>query len=575
MPEFWFINVLAAGGETIRRGRDDLSWSAATLLLADAAFLVATGFAVLDQALVPYRGSFLVAVAAAHFAVGGSFLHRFGERHLFGLLNLGSGIAALSMAVPVQLGADAVPVAWTAEAVSLAWLAARRRHPYSAIVSGILYVLAGSYLIFLYAGQEPVSDFLPMVDARGAALAFFLAGVAAGVWLVRDLGLRSALIAFGAVVATVCASFALAPPAAVFAMTVVAVVVASAWRWLPRIADRPILWQVEGLLPPRIGTAAAWRPRLTLVLPGSLAVIGYATLTALLLAFYGPTTTSTAGGIAFVHPAGAALAFALLGLATIAWLSPIDRTRDPLLVSGVLVAAAVCPAELQGSALAIVIALLAVLCAVATIAPGVEPRVYLWPSLALGLAAATFTFVEVAPPDLLVVHPTRVDPSVAIEQVAAVAFVAIYLTVLGVVLGRARWARWARFAAGLALVYLLSIAVVLAIGTQVGDSVPFAERQTQGQVALSVLWTVLGAIAFIQGLRANAAQLRQVGLGLLAVASAKVFIFDLSSLDVAYRVVSLMALGLLLLVSAWLWQRFQPRPTGATDPEASASDDGS
>ena len=51
-------------------------------------------------------------------------------------------------------------------------------------------------------------------------------------------------------------------------------------------------------------------------------------------------------------------------------------------------------------------------------------------------------------------------------------------------------------------------------------------------------------------------------------ATAKVFLFDLAALDVAYRVVSLIALGLLLLASAWLWQRLGPGPIRPDDAEA-------
>ena len=51
--------------------------------------------------------------------------------------------------------------------------------------------------------------------------------------------------------------------------------------------------------------------------------------------------------------------------------------------------------------------------------------------------------------------------------------------------------------------------------------------------------------------------MRDAGLGLLALATAKVFLVDLASLDVAYRVLSLAALGLLLLASAWLYLRFR------------------
>ncbi|MDF2736134.1 MAG: putative rane protein, partial [Chloroflexota bacterium] len=144
---FWLINLVAAAGEEVRRHRDDLSASSATLMLANAAFLVWAGFALLDGDLVTYRGPFLVLIALTHLAVGAAFIRRDGDADLFGLLTIGTGLAALSMAAPVQFGADAIPIAWTAEAVALAWVAARRGHPYSAMVASGLYVLAGAYLV--------------------------------------------------------------------------------------------------------------------------------------------------------------------------------------------------------------------------------------------------------------------------------------------------------------------------------------------------------------------------------------------------------------------------------------------
>ena len=67
------------------------------------------------------------------------------------------------------------------------------------------------------------------------------------------------------------------------------------------------------------------------------------------------------------------------------------------------------------------------------------------------------------------------------------------------------------------------------------------------------------AVGLRRGLRLRIDDLRHGGLALLALATAKVFLFDLSALDVAYRVISLVALGILLLTSAWVWQRLQPK----------------
>jgi uncharacterized membrane protein len=46
----------------------------------------------------------------------------------------------------------------------------------------------------------------------------------------------------------------------------------------------------------------------------------------------------------------------------------------------------------------------------------------------------------------------------------------------------------------------------------------------------------------------------------------KVFLIDLAALDVAYRVLSLVALGVVLLVSAAMYSRMQ-HPHGPTAPQ--------
>jgi uncharacterized membrane protein len=129
--------------------------------------------------------------------------------------------------------------------------------------------------------------------------------------------------------------------------------------------------------------------------------------------------------------------------------------------------------------------------------------------------------------------------------------------------------RWVWIWAGFTVVYLVSVAAVDVVATQVGRGIDLDELKTQGQVALSVTWAVSGLVGFVTGLRLRAAALRQAGLILLGLATAKVFLFDLASLEIAYRVISLIALGFLLLASAWVWQRLQPgREAELPDPPA-------
>jgi uncharacterized membrane protein len=686
---FWVLNLVAAGGEAFRRQRDDLSPSSATLLLANVAFAIWAGFVLLSGDLAVYRGFFLVLLALVQIGVGGSFVVRYGDRNLFGLLSIGTGIAALTMAAPIQLGASAVPVAWSAEAVALAWLAVRRGHPYSALVSGILFVLAGGAVASLYGGTILSTTGVPFVDGPGASLAFFIAAVGAGVWLTRDRTLRGVLAAFGLVVVAVCVPTVLDAASTTIALSVLMVAGAAAWRVLPALPEARIEWQVDGLIPRAARHIGDGRAAADLALPIVTAVLGLSATWCLVGPVFG-SAADRVGTVPFVDPAGAALAVYLAAVAVAAWLSGRSQLREPLAGLGLLVTAWACAAEFDGVALvgawsvlmvvgfgtwralaavphepawpvaraldrtwtsdlvlpvaavlsgslaalhtivvelpigrfgdvlppaipftddgavaAMILVVSVIVCgavvggalsrrvsillAGAIVAYAIPFEVYAWAvavlwvglgGLALVMArldragrtafliadaglvgaAALVTIGIVSRPTRLVVGVSAIEPMIALQSVAAGAAVALGLAVLASSGRFERWARWAWLAAGVSTVYLLSVAVVDVVANQVGGPVSTAEIRTQGQVAISVLWAFLGVVAFVAGLRLRIDDLRRGGLALLGLATAKVFLFDLSALDVAYRVISLIALGLLLLASAWVWQRLQPRP---------------
>jgi uncharacterized membrane protein len=102
------------------------------------------------------------------------------------------------------------------------------------------------------------------------------------------------------------------------------------------------------------------------------------------------------------------------------------------------------------------------------------------------------------------------------------------------------------------LVYLASVAIIDTVGvTDSGDS-----RQ-MGQVLLSAFWTLTGLGAVVYGLLRDVPRLRLGGLALLALAITKVYTYDMAELDELSRVLSFIALGLLLLVGAFAYQRIQ------------------
>lgn len=114
--------------------------------------------------------------------------------------------------------------------------------------------------------------------------------------------------------------------------------------------------------------------------------------------------------------------------------------------------------------------------------------------------------------------------------------------------------------AAAALLYLGPVAIITVFQPAAGaapDLLELGVRQ-QGQVLLSACWSLVGVVSLIAGLRRNHAPVRNAGLGLLLLTVAKVFLYDLSALTLLYRVVSLIALGLLLLVGAFAYQRLRP-----------------
>ena len=74
---------------------------------------------------------------------------------------------------------------------------------------------------------------------------------------------------------------------------------------------------------------------------------------------------------------------------------------------------------------------------------------------------------------------------------------------------------------------------------------------------LSAFWSATGLAAVVYGLVRDDKRLRLGGLALLGLAAAKVIVYDLKELDEIYRVLSFVALGLLLLAGAFAYQRIR------------------
>ena len=114
-----------------------------------------------------------------------------------------------------------------------------------------------------------------------------------------------------------------------------------------------------------------------------------------------------------------------------------------------------------------------------------------------------------------------------------------------------------------AVTYLASVGIIDVFQPAAGTGVALLNLgvRQQGQVLLSVLWSVAGVSILFVGLRRRIPRLRTGALAALLLVTAKVFLYDLSTLTSIYRVASFIALGLVLLAAGFAYGKL--RPAGA------------
>jgi uncharacterized membrane protein len=81
------------------------------------------------------------------------------------------------------------------------------------------------------------------------------------------------------------------------------------------------------------------------------------------------------------------------------------------------------------------------------------------------------------------------------------------------------------------------------------------------QLSLSLVWAIYGGAMLTVGIARRSKLLRIMALLLLSLTILKVFLFDLSSLEKLYRIISFIVLGAILLAVSFLYQRYRQRMT--------------
>jgi uncharacterized membrane protein len=76
---------------------------------------------------------------------------------------------------------------------------------------------------------------------------------------------------------------------------------------------------------------------------------------------------------------------------------------------------------------------------------------------------------------------------------------------------------------------------------------------------LTASWSLLALVLFGVGLLLRERMYRWVGLGVLACTLRRVVIFDVWKLETTYRILSFMALGIVLLVLGFIYSKYQEK----------------
>ena len=132
------------------------------------------------------------------------------------------------------------------------------------------------------------------------------------------------------------------------------------------------------------------------------------------------------------------------------------------------------------------------------------------------------TLAEIAPLTRLVVDQktTLADPAFFSAATGALGAMAAACVAIRWRLLAPEWRRLSATTAATMIVYLNSVAIVDLFQRQVGDGIGIESLQKRAQVALSILWAVLGVAAFVAGVVRLGPKVRIAGLSLLGLATA-------------------------------------------------------
>ncbi|HEY2354970.1 MAG TPA: DUF2339 domain-containing protein [Gaiellaceae bacterium] len=601
---FFVLYVATGVARQLRLGTTSLD-GLATLYVLGGGLVAAGSFARLF-ATHEQQGVALLVLAVAYAAPGAVFFARERTRNLSALLTFGT-FTLTAIGLALVLHGDALAYAWAAEAAGLAWLASTVReirfqiwslvylglalvhalvdapphhlteavaHP-AAGVGTIVAVAAAAAVFSFYARPWPEhesddADELPVLAGMIAGFAGAQRVLRAGAaWLA--LVLSTYALSLGVLAVFSSFSWATVTNAIVWMAIATALLAAGFLRDSQHLRVGALMWLTgTGLV--AVGQAVHvldGSPRsVVFVVVGSAGLVasvvyGLAKRVALAEALAVCATFAVAALALLVYSIAYGLdgrqqGATLLGLAAVYGILSAVLFRRPardastvFWAIAVVVGAVANVQLLDGTYIVLGWAVAGVALGwLARRAP--EPRLCLGASALVGLAVLG-AFAILAPPTHLFttqLHPAHGTASIFIAALAVAGLAYFARSELGR-LGALRTAPW-WIAAGLT-VYGLSILILELVEWISGASL-HTEFQ-RGQTAVSAFWGLLALALLYAGLKRRWRPLRIAGLVFFPIILAKIFLYDLPSLSSVTRALSFLAVGAVLLLGGFFYQR--------------------
>ena len=507
-----------------------------TLMVINAAAYFGTSYGLMWTDLRVWMGGFTLLLALFYGGLAYAALRRGAESIRLGFFALGIAIVFLTIAIPIQLGDRAwTTIAWAVQGTVLMWLAIKFRISQFRYYSYAVFAVTAIRLLFLDTSVD-MRTFQPVVNERVLAFVFAIAAMYLTSYLLwREKEATTGAEASSYPVFLVAGNL--------FSLWLIGAEILSYDASLPAYKSLPLI-----LLIVFAGAMTlyqlVWRRRAhgfdyALIIINAAFYLGISTqlwgdfrawmggLYLVLALFYGALAYFTLRGSTQNYSFGL---FALgIALALVTLAVPVqfgDRVWT-------------------------------------TITWAAELVILMWLSLRLKIplfrAFSYGVFVLMA--GRLLFFETSLDmPTfrpIINERFLAffISIAAMYLTVYLLWRGRETISKWATptpiflVAANFFTLWVLSFEVWNYLGTQL------APRSAQN-LSLTALWAFYAAVLLVVGIAKQWRMVRLWALGLLIVPILKVFIYDVWVLEKIYRIIAFVGLGLLLIVSGYLYQRY-------------------